>query len=166
VFYGTLFGASNDGCAGVQGGPDADQGSCQSADVWYSYTADTEVAESLVLSTCGTERSFAIDTVVSVHEGCAGKINNQIRWNDDRLLGMAQGACTGSAPPTILDAAVPMGGFYSIPAGETVVIRVAHHNESVRNNFRLTLLPEPVAWQALVAGAGVLGVLWRRRARG
>ena len=160
ILFGTLLGSNNDGC-------DGGNNSCQAGDVWYSYTADPVVTEDLRLHTCRTQRSFGIDTVVSVHEGCPGKKNNEIRSNDDHLLGLVPSACfdAGSPSPINLDAAVPMGGFYQIPAGETVVIRVAHHNESVRENFQLNFVPEPVAWQALVAGAGVLSVLWRRRAR-
>ena len=161
TYYGTLLDKSNDGC-------DGGNNSCQAADVWYSYTASVLVDEGLVLSTCSTQRSFGPDTVVSVHEGCPGKKNNEIRSNDDHFLGLVPSACTitGSPNPVNLDAAVPMGGVFRIPAGESVVFRVAHHNESVRENFQLNFVPEPQAWQALVAGAGVLGALWRRRARG
>jgi len=161
IVFGTLLGSSNDGT-------DGEFNSSQAGDVWYAYTAPSVVPPDLLLSTCTTQRSFGIDTVLSVHEGCPGKKNNEIRNNDDHFIGLVPSACTdlGSPVPINLDSAFPMGGFYRIAAGETVVIRVAHHNESVRENFQLTLLPEPVAWQALVAGAGVLGVLWRRRARG
>jgi hypothetical protein len=134
--------------------------------VWYTYIQPGAVAEDTAISTCTTQRSFGIDTVLSIHEGCPGKKNNEIRSNDDHFLGNASFACSGSPSPINLDAAVPVGGFYEFSPGEQVWIRVAHHNNSVRNNFELRLMPEPEAWQALVAGAGVLGVLWRRRARG
>jgi len=140
--------------------------------VWYEYTQQGAVPESLVVSTCTTMRSFGIDTVLSIHEGatvfdrCPGTQNNEIQVNDDHFLGFAPLACADDPDPIRLDSAIPLGGFYDLDPGQTVVIRVAHHNSSLRNPFELRLLPEPQAWQALVAGAGVLGVLWWRRARG
>jgi hypothetical protein len=158
-FFGTLLGSSLDGS-------ESGNVSGQAHDVWYKYTHQGLVDDTFAVSTCTTQRSFAIDTVLSVHEGCPGRKNNEIRTNDDHGLGQAWGACVGSPSPINLDAAIPMGGFYELEQGQTVVIRVAHHNESVRNNFELRLMPEPAGWQALVAGAGALGLLWRRRARG
>jgi hypothetical protein len=121
----------------------------------------------MLLSTCATQRSFGIDTVVSVHTGCPGKTNNEIVANDDWGLGLgsARLACTLDPHPKNVDAAVPLEGFFALDPGETVVIRVAHHDDSVRENFDLKVLPEPEAWLALVAGAGALGALSRRRAR-
>jgi hypothetical protein len=132
--------------------------------VWYEYTQGA--ADDMVISTCATERSFAIDTVLSVHEGCPGRQNNEIIENDDWRLGPAPEACFGIATPNLVDAGVPLGASLALEPGETVVIRVAHHADSVRNNFQLRVLPEPEAWLALVAGAGALGALSRRRARG
>jgi hypothetical protein len=103
--------------------------------------------------------------VVSVHEGCPGKRNNEVIANDDWRLGSAPGACSFSADPKNVDAAISLTGQYSLDPGETVVIRVAHHDDSPANNFELTILPEPEAWLALVAGAGALSALSRRRAR-
>jgi hypothetical protein len=160
---GTLIGASNDGCASGDE-PTGPTVSCRSADVWYSYTQGP--AANMTVSTCTTQRSFGIDSVVSVHTGCPGKRNNEIIANDDWLLGPAPLACQFIPAPFNLDAAVPLGGVYAIPPGQTVVIRVAHHDDSVRDNFQLQILPEPQAWLALVAGAGALSALSRRRARG
>jgi len=157
--FGTLLGSSLDGS-------ESGNVSGQAHDVWYSYTHQGVVQETFAISTCATQRSFAIDTVLSIHEGCPGRKNNEILSNDDHGIGLAPFACNGSPSPINLDAAIPMGGFYELEQGQTVVIRVAHHNESVRNNFELRLMPEPAGWQALVAGAGALGLLWRRRARG
>jgi hypothetical protein len=120
----------------------------------------------MVLSTCSTQRSFGIDTVLSVHTGCPGRPNNEIISNDDWTLGPANQACFGTASPNNLDSALPLAGSYALDPGETVVIRVAHHDDSVRGNFELKVLPEPEVWLALVAGAGALGALSRRRARG
>jgi hypothetical protein len=155
TILGTLAGASNDGC-------ESGQVSCRAADVWYSYTQG--LAEDMVLSTCTTQRAFGIDTVLSVHTGCPGKRNNEILSNDDWMLGFTN-ACTGLPSPNNVDAALPLGGAWALDPGETVVIRVAHHNESVRNPFELRVLPEPEAWLALVAGVGALSALSRRRAR-
>jgi hypothetical protein len=132
--------------------------------VWYEYTQGA--ADDMVLSTCTTQRSFAIDTVLSVHEGCPGKTNNEIIENDDWMRGLSRQACLGTPTPNNVDAALPLGFSTALDPGETVVIRVAHHADSLRNNFQLKLLPEPEAWLALVAGAGALGALSRRRARG
>jgi len=136
--------------------------------VWYEYTQLED--QDMLFSTCATQRSFGIDTVVSVHTGCPGTKNNEIFANDDWALGPAPSACvsppdTYPLDPKNLDAAVPLEGFYALEPGATVVIRVAHHDDSVRENFDLKVLPEPEAWLALVAGAGALGALSRRRAR-
>jgi hypothetical protein len=110
--------------------------------------------------------------VLSVHGGataqdrCPGKPNNEIIENDDWGLGLEPFACLGEAHPNNVDAALPLGEIYGFDVGETVVIRVAHHHDSIRNNFQLRVLPEPEVWLALVAGAGALGALSRRRARG
>ncbi len=166
--YGTLEGASNDGCASAPGQPGGV--SCQSPDVWYEYTH--VIDQDLIISTCTTQRSFGIDSVVSVHEGatvqqrCPGRQNNEIIANDDWGIGQALTACITDPDPNNLDAAVPISGVYAIPLGETVVIRVSHHNDSAANPFELRILPEPSGWLALLAGAGALGALSRRRARG
>jgi hypothetical protein len=163
TIIGTLLGASNDGC-------ESGHNSCSSADVWYEYTQLED--QDMLVSTCATQRSFGIDTVVSVHEGatvqerCPGRPNNEIIENDDWRLGPAPQACFGIATPNLVDAAVPLGASLALEPGETVVIRVAHHADSVKNNFQLRVLPEPEGWLALVAGAGALGALSRRRARG
>jgi hypothetical protein len=137
--------------------------------VWYEYTQG--VAHDMVISTCTTQRSFAMDSVVSVHEGatvndrCPGRPQNELRENDDWALGSARTACIVTPDPKNVDAALTLGGIYALDPGETVVIRVAHHDDSIVNNFQLRVLPEPGAWLALVAGAGALGALSRRRAR-
>ena len=154
--FGTLLGSSNDGC-------ESGQNSCRSGDVWYSYTQGA--ADDMELYTCATQRSFAIDSVLSVHTGCPGKRNNEIVSNDDWMLGQLPQACLGTTAPNNLDSALPLGGVFALDPGETVVIRVAHHDDSVRGNFELRVLPEPEVWLALVAGAGALGALSRRRAR-
>jgi hypothetical protein len=167
VIHGTLLGSSNDGCASAEGSPGGV--SCNSGDVWYSYTQGV-IAQNMEISTCTSQRSFAIDTVVSIHTGCPGKKNNEIVANDDWRLGTAPDACDGpnrpdTPNPRNVDAAIPLGA-YALDPGETVVIRVSHHSDSIRNPFQLRFLPEPQVWLALVAGAGALGALSRRRARG
>jgi len=123
------------------------------------------------VSTCTSQRSYALDTVVSVHGGetiqdrCPGKKINQIIGNDDWDLGLTQ-ACELFGDPKNVDSALPLGGSYALAPGETVVIRVSHHDDSFENNFTLNVLPEPEAWLALVVGAGALSALSRRRARG
>jgi hypothetical protein len=82
------------------------------------------------------------------------------------MLGLANQACFGTPSPNNVDSAVPLAGVNRLEDGETVVIRIAHHDDSVRGNFELRVMPEPEAWLALVAGAGALGALSRRRARG
>jgi hypothetical protein len=155
--FGTLTGSTNDGC-------ETGQDSCSSGDVWYTYTQAVE--QDFVISTCATERSFGIDSVLSIHTGCPGRKNNEILANDDFRLGFVPNECDTVPSPHFLDSALPIAGGFALDVGETVVIRVAHHTDSVRGNFELKILPEPNAWLALVAGAGTLGVLYRRRARG
>jgi hypothetical protein len=132
--FGTLLGSSNDGC-------ESGHNSCRSGDVWYSYTQGVAGGD-MVLATCGTERSFGIDTVLSVHTGCPG---NEIVSNDDWRLGLVPQACAIDPAPNNLDSAVPLGGVYALDPGETVLMRIAHHDDSVRGNFELRVLPEPTA---------------------
>jgi hypothetical protein len=137
--------------------------------VWFEYTQPfglpTDEVD-MVVSTCTTQRSFAIDSVVSVHTGCPGRPANEIVENDDWLLGPAPLGCIGTASPNNVDAALPLSGSFELDPGDTVLIRVAHHDDSIRGNFQLKVVPEPEAWLALLAGAGALGALSRRRARG
>jgi hypothetical protein len=155
--FGTLMGSTNDG---KESGNDSNR----SGDVWYTYTQ--VVDQQFAISTCKTQNSFGIDTVLSVHEGCPGTKFNEIRANDDWKLGLSPNECTGVVGPgKFLDSALPIGGVYGVAVGETVVIRVSHHDDSIRGNFELRILPEPEVWMALVAGAGTLGVLSRRRVR-
>jgi len=154
--FGTLIGSTNDGC-------ETGNNSCRSGDVWYTYKQ--VVDQVFRISTCKTERSFGIDTVVSVHEGCPGMKNNEIRENDDFKLGLVPTACDDADPAYFLDSALPIGGAFGLAVGEEVVIRVSHHDDSVRGNFELRILPEPEVWLALVAGAGTLSALARRRTR-
>jgi hypothetical protein len=136
------------------------------------------------LSTCATRRSYAIDTILTVyggtdlfniclHVGDAPVPNSvEILANDDYRFGLAGNACDDDVDPTIIpplppvDAALPLAGIFALDPGEIVAIRIAHHAESSRNPFEFRLLPEPAAWQALLAGAGALVALSRRRARG
>ena len=154
--FGTLIGSTNDGC-------ESGQNSCGSGDVWYKYTQ--AVDQDMLLSTCSTQRSFGIDTVLSVHTGCPGVPGNEIIENDDWMLGFEPQACINSAAPNLLDSALPLGGFFALDPGETVKIRMSHHSSSARGNFELKILPEPEVWRVFVAGAGALGALSRRRAR-
>jgi hypothetical protein len=154
--FGTLTGSTNDGS-------ESGNVSGRSGDVWYTYTHIVD--QEFRVSTCKTERSFGIDTVLSIHEGCPGTRNNEIRTNDDWKLGLAPDACNDADPSYFLDSAIPVGGVYGLEIGQTVLVRVAHHDDSVRGNFELRLLPEPRVWMALVAGAGTLAALSRRRAR-
>lgn len=154
--YGTLFGASNDGKENINE-------SNRSADVWYEYTQGA--ANDMVLYTCQSQRAFGIDTVLSVHSVCGGGPGNTILANDDWMLGNLPQACVGTASPNNVDSSLPLGSFWALDPGETVKIRIAHHDDSVRGNFQFVLLPEPNALLALVSGIGALSVLSRRRAR-
>jgi hypothetical protein len=153
--FGTLFGASNDGC-------ESGHTSCRSKDVWYSFTP--VVDQDIVISSCSTERSFGIDTVVSVHGGCPGGVANEIASNDDWQLGSAPSACTGMGD-YFLDSALRIGfdGFGRLPVGEPVLIRVSHYDLTPEGNFELRILPEPELWIAIAAGCGALGALARRK---
>jgi hypothetical protein len=161
-YFGTLIGASNDGCATENGAGGAGV-SCRSGDVWYSYTQ--VAADDMKLSMCATQRGFGVDATLSVHEGCPGKRNNEIVSNDDHFLGLLPLECQLDASPIHLDSAVSLGGSFALAAGETVLIRVSHHDDTGPGGFEFRLLPEPELWMALAAGVGALGVLSRRRAR-
>ena len=68
--YGFTTAATNDGSATCG---DSDT----TPDVWYYYQPDGY--GSVSISLCGSE----YDTVLSVHSGCPGSVNNQLACNDD-----------------------------------------------------------------------------------
>jgi hypothetical protein len=172
-YLGTLEDSSPDGCSS-----EPDPGTCQGGSVWYQYTQG--MADSMELSTCATQRSFAIDTTLTVYGGTdlfniCSNVGNippnpaEILASDDYRFGLSGDACDddlGAIELTRLDAALPLAGIFALDPGETVAIRIAHHPESGRNPFEFRLLPEPAAWQSLLAGVGALVALSRRRARG
>src|SRR5262249_14121062 len=96
TFGGTTCGATNDGSASCGF-------SATSPDLWYSFTA--ACTGRLVLDTCGS----ALNTVLSVHNGCPGTTGNEIVCNDDCV----GGACSGSAQ-SCLSVAVTSGATYLI----------------------------------------------------
>ncbi len=150
--FGTLVGASRDGCSS---GGEGSKDSCRAPDIWYSYTVET--SGTLRISTCATRRPFGVDTIVSVHSSCPGKLNNELDANDDwRVYGDPTACPTPDLTHDnfdLLDSAVclPVGDGECPPPtvniddpdptepldpGQTVWIRVTHFIEQRRGQLR------------------------------
>jgi hypothetical protein len=150
----SLEGMNSNGCSSVGD-------SCQSADMWYSYTK-SGLQYTELISTCSTQRAFGIDTVISVHSSCPGQPSSEVAANDDFAFGSYPVACNAYADPKLLDSALAFS-LNEIPAGETAIIRVSHYGGSPEGPFVLRLLPEPSTTVLGVAGVAWLLVLHRFR---
>lgn len=153
---GTLVGNTANGCSSLES-------SCNTPDAWYEYTVPGDYQQRSA-TTCGTQFSFGIDTLVSVHAGCPGNPNTEVTANDDWMVGPDPQACRGSLPFRLLDAAAPIP---RMTPGATYKIRVTHYVDSAPNDYQI-YLPEPSPALLRLAGLGTLFGLshWRRRARG
>ena len=150
--FSSLVGMSSDGCASVGN-------SCQSADIWYSYTKSALDEQ---IHTCSTQRAFGIDTVLSIHSGCPGNPGSEVIADDDWKFGADPTACLGYPAPNLLDSGVVLS-LSHLAEGETAFIRVSHHADSAEGPINLRVLPEPsTTVQVLVGWAGLL-VLHRCR---
>lgn len=113
VLTGITIGASSDGmstCGTADGSPD----------VWYSYTAPSDLF--LSVSTCDGATDY--DTVVSIHDDCPGVMANEIVCNDDDVTcDETDRASTATA---------------ILAAGETVLIRVTGFDGEA-GNFTLAV---------------------------
>jgi hypothetical protein len=150
---GTLLGKTANGCSSLEG-------SCNSSDAWYEYTVP-DIVEVRYANTCGTEYSYGIDTLISVHSQCPGNPTTEVIANDDWRFGPDPQACAGFWPRLNLDAGTPIPRFV---AGATYKIRVTHYVDSAANDYQL-YVPEPSAGLLGLAGAATLVGLgrWRRQ---
>ena len=92
---GTTEGATNDGSSSCSDFPNLNH------DVWYTYTPATDGF--VIVDTCDTTST---NTIVSVHTGCPGTIENEIACDSD--------ACAGTWGRT----------FFNAIAGQTYLIRL------------------------------------------
>lgn len=152
LVFSSLVGMSSDGCASVGD-------SCQSADIWYSYTK-SDADESI--NTCATQRAFGIDTVLSIHSGCPGQSNSEVIADDDWKFGADPTACVGYDDPNLLDSGVVLS-LSHLAEGETAFIRVSHHADSAEGPFNLRVIPEPSTTVGVLVGWAWLLVLHRFR---
>ncbi len=156
--FSSLVGMSSNGCASIGE-------SCQSADIWYSYTK-SELDEQI--NTCSTQRAFGIDTVLSIHSFCTPNANSEVIADDDWKFGADRTACVGNVfgDPNLLDSGLKLQNpIPALPVGATAIIRVSHHGDSFEGpiNLRVIPLPEPsMPVLVLVGWAGLL-VLHRYR---
>ena len=150
--FSSLVGMSSDGCASVGN-------SCQSADIWYSYTK-SEWDEQI--NTCSSQRAFGIDTVLSIHSGCPGNPNSEVTADDDWKFGVDPTACLGYPAPNLLDSGVVLS-LSHLAEGETAFIRVSHHADSFEGPIHLRVLPEPSKTVLVLVGWAGLLVLHRCR---
>ncbi len=158
LLMGTLEGMPHSGCA-------SEGASCNNAATWYSVTAPYAVGAPRFLYTCGSEYSFGLDSVLSLHTGCPGVVSNEVAANDDWRFSDFPRSCGLSRPLRYKDSALMVP--FLIPGGATYKIRVSHYDTSPEANYQL-YLPEPSS--ALLAGVGVATVFalscWRARRRG
>ena len=150
--FSSLVGMSSDGCASVGL-------SCQSADIWYSYTKGEWDEQ---INTCSTQRAFGIDTVLSIHSSCPGQPNSEVTADDDWKFGADPTACVGYGPPNLLDSGVVLS-LSHLAEGETAFIRVSHHADSFEAPIHLRVLPEPSETVLVLVGWAGLLVLHRCR---
>lgn len=155
---GTLEGMPHTGCA-------SEGASCSNSATWYSVTAPYGTDLVRYLWTCGSEYSFGLDSVLSLHTGCPGDLSNEVISNDDWRFGPYPLACLGSLPIRNTDSA--LGVPFMIPGGRTYKIRVSHFDTSPAGDYQL-YIPEPSS--ALLGGVGLATVFalsrWRSRRRG
>ena len=136
VVFSSLVGMSSNGCASIGE-------SCQSADIWYSYTKSDEEER---INTCSSQRAFGIDTVLSIHWGCPGNVQREVIADDDWKFGADPTACVGNmfGDPNLLDSGLKLQNpILALPVGATAFIRVSHHGDSFEGPINLRVLPEP-----------------------
>ena len=123
---GDLNGATNDGSPSCGS-------SSANADVWYTFTAPA--SGTLRANTCGTHDSPSqdegMDTVLSVHSGCPGTVDNELDCNDDWPFGSDPSGCEGADIGSLVDSAVAVG----LTAGQTVTIRVSHFGNDLADGL-------------------------------
>jgi hypothetical protein len=138
-----FLGATNDGSASCGL-------STLSRDVWFDFTAPA--TGTLTASTCGTHdtggQDTGVDTVLSIHSGCAGTTANEIICDDDN-----SGQCGSQDAGAHRDSIVTA----SLTAGQTVKIRVANYNNNTPPNKQITLNIAFVAANDLCATATPVG---------
>ncbi len=118
TYNGTLVCAANDSNAGGCGA------SSSNPDVWYSYTNSTCNPRRLTVSTCGSNASFGIDTVLSILSACGG---TEIACNDDDFVVCSGGGTLDSATSAVVN------------PGETVKIRVSKFGGRIIAPFTLNV---------------------------
>ena len=158
LLMGTLNGAPGSGCA-------TEGESCNNASTWYSITVPYGTDNPRYVYTCGSEYSFGLDSVLSLHTDCPGNLSSEVFSNDDWKFGPYPIACRGHVPERLKDSSLPIP--YNIPGGATYKIRVSHYNGSPPTPYQV-YVPEPSS--ALLGGAALATLLalsrWRSRRRG
>ena len=132
--FGTLLGATPDGSAGCGTGQ---------PDVWFRYTAPVEAL--VKINTCGSidigGTDLGVDTILSVHTGCPGTLENEINCNDDWINGNDYQACLGKHQGSYpRDSALAM----TLNQGQTILIRVTHFEGTNPGSFFLNLTLTPI----------------------
>jgi hypothetical protein len=158
VVMGTLVGMPAGGCA-------SEGASCNNATTWYSVSVPADPADVRYLWTCGSDYSFGLDSVLSLHTGCPGEISNEVMANDDWKFSPYPLACWNVLPIRLKDSALAVP--FNAPGGATYKIRVSHFDTAPETPYQL-YLPEPSS--SLLGGVGLATVFalsrWRSRRRG
>ena len=133
-----------------------------SHDLHFKVTIRDEVR---FLWTCGSEYSFGLDSVLSLHQGCPATVANEVDSNDDWRFSYYLVACKLYKPFRYKDSATSIP--FLVPGGAIYKIRVSHYNGSPAAPYQL-YIPEPS--YALLGGAGLATVFalsrWRSRQSG
>lgn len=158
VLMGTLEGMPASGCT-------TEGESCSNPATWYSVEAPYGTDAVRFLWTCGSDYSFGLDSVLSLHDGCPGEISNEVDSNDDWLFSYYPAACNLYEPFRYRDSATSIP--YMTPGGATYKIRLSHFNGTPAAPYQL-YFPEPSS--ALLGGAGLATVFalsrWKSRRSG
>jgi len=153
LLMGTLEGMPPGGCA-------SEGSSCGNSATWYSIAMPYGGDGPRYVYTCGSEYSFGLDSVLSIHTGCPGNTQNEVLVNDDWKFGPYPLACLGFMPPRLLDSSLELP--YNIPGGATYKIRVSHYDKTPATPYQLHV-PEPS--YALLGGAGLATIFALSRCR-
>ncbi len=138
-YSGSLVNASNpapaSGVCGIAGA---------NPDIYYRFVAPID--GTLTVSTCGSNDSTGIDTVLSLHPACDA---SAVACSDDANGGQCGGADTG----TIRDSYIA----YPMSAGQSILIRVSKFGASALGAYTLNIgfaLPNDACASATDASAG------------
>jgi hypothetical protein len=122
----------------------------------------------LEVDTCGTNDlggvDTGMDTVLSLHTGAPGTVDNEVTCNDDWFFG---GSPPDQCASSDLNFPVDSATSFEVPSIEPVWIRVATFLSSRTDEFLLNVrfVPEPSSGAMVAGGVAGLSLAGSRRRR-